>query len=118
MKRKLLISILLLMPFLSFVGSARNELPKVLIIGDSIAGDYFSFVEEQLEGKALLFKPIVINEKGDSASCEGTKMGVKYMDQWIRDAKWDVIHFNFGLHDMKHIDSSTGKNSKNLNHPQ
>jgi lysophospholipase L1-like esterase len=29
-----------------------------------------------------------------------------------------VIHFNFGLHDIKHIDPETGKNSKNLNDPQ
>jgi len=117
MKSKLLISILLLLPCLSFVG-AEHELPKVLIIGDSIAGGYFSFAEEQLERKAILFKPIVINEKGDSTSCEGTTLGVRYIDQWISDSKWDVIHFNFGLHDMKHIDPASGKNSKNLSHPQ
>jgi hypothetical protein len=117
MRSKLLLVILLVMPFLSFIG-ARDELPKVLIIGDSIAGDYFSFTEEQLEGKALLFKPIVINEKGDSTSCEGSTMGAKYIEQWIGDKKWDIIHFNFGLHDIKHIDPITGKNSKNLSHPQ
>jgi hypothetical protein len=117
MRSKLLLVILLVMPFLSFIG-ARDELPKVLIIGDSIAVDYFSFAEEQLEGKALLFKPIVINEKGDSTSCEGSTMGAKYIEQWIGDKKWDIIHFNFGLHDIKHIDPITGKNSKNLSHPQ
>ncbi|MFY0653186.1 MAG: SGNH/GDSL hydrolase family protein [Cyclobacteriaceae bacterium] len=96
---------------------AGKHLPNVLVIGDSIAGGYFSIVEEELKGKALLFKPVVINEKGDSTSCEGTTMGVKYIDEWIGDTKWDVIHFNFGLHDIKHIDPETGKNSKNLNHP-
>ena len=43
---------------------------------------------------------------------------MKEIDKWLGQAKWDVIHFNFGLHDIKHIDPETGKNSKNLNHPQ
>lgn len=90
----------------------------MLIIGDSIAGEYFSFAAEKLEGKAILFKPVVINEKGDSTSCEGTTMGVQHIDEWLGDTDWEVIHFNFGLHDMKHIDPETGKNSKNLNDPQ
>ena len=33
-----------------FQGCAK-KLPKVLIIGDSISGGYFPFVEEQLEAK-------------------------------------------------------------------
>lgn len=96
---------------------AADHLPKVLVIGDSIAGGYFSFVEEELEGKALLFKPVVINDKGDSTSCEGTTKGMEHIERWIGDTKWDVIHFNFGLHDIKHIDPENGRNSKNLNHP-
>ncbi|MEQ9288022.1 MAG: SGNH/GDSL hydrolase family protein [Cyclobacteriaceae bacterium] len=109
-----------LIAFLSIVArlDATEHLPKVLIIGDSIAGGYFSFVEEGLVGEALLFKPIVIDEKGDSTSCEGTTMGVENIEQWIGEAKWDVIHFNFGLHDIKHIDPETGRNSKNLDHPR
>ena len=39
------------------------------------------------------------------------------MDFFLSNNKWDIIHFNFGLHDIKHIDPVTGKNSKNLSHP-
>jgi acyl-CoA thioesterase-1 len=39
------------------------------------------------------------------------------MDSFLSNKKWDIIHFNFGLHDIKHIDPVTGKNSKNLSHP-
>ena len=95
-----------------------EKLPKVLIIGDSIAGDYFPIVEEKLKGKVLLYKATQINDEGEITSCEGTTMGVKHIDDWLGDTKWDVIHFNFGLHDIKHIDPETGKNSKNLNDPQ
>ena len=111
-----LLMIALAIPLLLFV-KCSEELPKVLIIGDSVAGGYFPYVEKQLAGKAKLFKPMVIDEKGDTTSCEGTTMGVKQINEWIGDTDWDVIHFNFGLHDIKHIDPETGKNSKNLNHP-
>jgi lysophospholipase L1-like esterase len=109
--------ILLVMPFLSFIG-ARDELPKVLIIGDSISGGYLPFVDEALRGKANVMQAKITVELGDYMSSGGTTAGVKYIDEWIGDTDWDVIHFNFGLHDIKHIDPDTGKNSKNLNHPQ
>ncbi len=25
------------------------------------------------------------------------------LDKWLAGGKWDVIHFNFGLHDLKHF---------------
>ncbi len=36
------------------------------------------------------------------------------LDSWIGDRKWDVIHFNFGLHDLKYM----GPNDENLADPQ
>jgi lysophospholipase L1-like esterase len=103
--------VLLVISSISFIKST-NHLPKVLIIGDSIAGDYFSIVMNKLEGIAEVQTP---QEPGNGG---GTTNGVLYVDKWIAEAKWDVIHFNFGLHDIKHIDPETGKNSKNLNDPQ
>jgi lysophospholipase L1-like esterase len=103
--------VLLVISSISFIKSTRY-LPKVLIIGDSIAGDYFSIVMNKLEGIAEVQTP---QEPGNGG---GTTNGVLYVDKWIEEAKWDVIHFNFGLHDIKHIDPETGKNSKNLNDPQ
>ena len=96
----------------------NQELPKILIIGDSISGGYFPFVQESLKGKAKVFQPTYIDENGKTKGCcGGTTQGVKEMDFFLSNNKWDIIHFNFGLHDIKHIDPVTGKNSKNLSHP-
>lgn len=103
-----------LLPGFAFQG---NDLPRILIIGDSIAGGYFPFVQEILKGKAILIKPEQLDEDGKPTSCEGTTMGVKNIDAWIGETKWDVIHFNFGLHDMKHVKPGTNRNSKDLNDP-
>ena len=86
----------------------------MLIIGDSISGGYFPFVKEMLKGKAMLARPEQMNEEGRPTSCEGTTMGVANIDAWIGNTKWDIIHFNFGLHDMKHIKPGTNQNSNNL----
>ncbi|MEX1114136.1 MAG: SGNH/GDSL hydrolase family protein [Akkermansiaceae bacterium] len=33
------------------------------------------------------------------ANCGATTQGVKKLKQWLGTGKWDVIHFNFGIHD-------------------
>ncbi len=115
MKSKLLILLLSILPCMAFNGAAE-QLPKVLIIGDSIAGGYLPHLKELLKDKAVVTLPV--KENGETFNCEGTTKGVREIESWMGDTKWDVIHFNFGLHDIKHIDPETGKNSKNLNHPQ
>src|SRR5206468_3020613 len=30
-----------------------------------------------------------------------TTVGLKNLTKWLGDGKWDVIHFNWGLHDLK-----------------
>jgi acyl-CoA thioesterase-1 len=30
-------------------------------------------------------------------------VGLEKMASWLGDGKWDVIHFNFGLHDAKYF---------------
>lgn len=66
---------------------------KILIIGDSISIGYTPFVTKALAGKAT-----VVHNEGNAAH---TGNGVAKLDQWLGDGKWDVIHFNFGLHDLK-----------------
>ena len=85
------------------------NLPNVLIIGDSISIGYTGHVRSQLEGKAN-----VIHNPGNA---EGTTLGLKNLQQWLGDTNWDVIHFNWGLHDLKHVTES-GKNSNNPADPQ
>ena len=68
-------------------------LPRVLLIGDSISIGYTLPVRELLRGKANLHR---IPENGAT-----TATGVAKLDGWLGSGKWDVIHFNFGLHDVK-----------------
>ncbi len=97
-------------------GKVNKELPNVLIIGDSISIGYTKGVQEILKGKANVFRPL--NAKGGFLNCQGTTFGIKKIDEWLSVNKWDVIHFNFGLHDLKHVDAKTGKNSKEQSDPQ
>ena len=83
------------------IGS-RN-VPNILIIGDSISMGYTPFLKEILADKAYVWHP--------DENCEGTTKGVLKIDEWIGTTKWDIIHFNFGLHDLKHVNAETGANS-------
>jgi acyl-CoA thioesterase-1 len=69
-------------------------LPRVLLIGDSISMGYTVPVRELLKGKANLHR---IPANGGS-----TKDGLEKLGAWLGAQKWDVIHFNWGLHDLKH----------------
>lgn len=87
------------------------NLPNVLIIGDSISIGYTELVRAQLEGKAN-----VIHNPGNA---QGTTLGLEKLQEWLGDTKWDVIHFNWGLHDLKHVkEAGTAKNSNDPNDPQ
>ncbi len=68
-------------------------LPRVLLIGDSISIGYTIPVRELLRGKANVHR---IPENGGP-----TTKGLAGLDQWLGETKWDVIHFNWGLHDLK-----------------
>ena len=97
-------------------GSALfGKLPKVLLIGDSISMGYYPFVKDSFFGKAEVLRPMKSN--GDMYNCQGTTNGVLGIADWIADIEWDVIHFNFGLHDIKHIDWITKKNSNSQEDP-
>lgn len=107
--KKLLTLIHLLSLSLAFTlhAETKPELPKVLIIGDSISIGYTPHVTKQLTGKA-----IVKHHKGNA---QHTGTGLKKIDQWIGEKKWDVIHFNWGLWDLcyRHPDSKVqGKRDK------
>ena len=77
------------------------KLPNVLIIGDSISIGYTVAVRELLAGKANVYRP--------PTNCGPTTNGLAGIDAWIGDKKWDVIHFNWGLHDLKFITDDPSK---------
>lgn len=99
----------------NLVAGFVDELPKVLLLGDSISIGYTPFVKEMLKGKANVFRPTL--ENGNPENCNGTTKGVTETDRWIGETKWDIIHFNFGLHDLKHVNGETGANSNNPGDP-
>ncbi len=37
-------------------------------------------------------------------NCRQVAYGIEHLDAWLGSGHWDVIHFNFGLHDMKYLD--------------
>jgi len=89
-------ALLLLLTALTAALHAQT-LPRVLIIGDSISIGYTPFVDKQFAGKAT------VAHSPANAGTSGN--GVFMMDGWLNDkqGKWDVIHFNFGLHDLKRM---------------
>jgi acyl-CoA thioesterase-1 len=70
-------------------------LPRVLLIGDSISMGYTLPVRALLAGKANVHR---IPQNGGP-----TKNGVAHIDAWLGSGKWDVIHFNWGIHDLKYM---------------
>lgn len=108
--------ILCVSPFLSSAFfTSKNELPNVLLIGDSISIGYTPFVQDLLKNKAHVFRPML--ENGKAENCSGTTNGVENIERWLGTTKWDVIHFNFGLHDLKHVNPETGAASTNSKDP-
>lgn len=71
-------------------------LPRVLLVGDSISIGYGLPVRKLLAGKANVHR---IPANGGTAA-----NGVFMVDSWLGKEKWDVIHFNFGLHDLKRLE--------------
>ena len=69
------------------------KLPRVLLIGDSISRGYTLDVRKVMAGKANVHRA--------PENCGPTANGMKKIDIWLGDGQWDVIHFNFGIHDRK-----------------
>ncbi|NBR06484.1 MAG: SGNH/GDSL hydrolase family protein [Planctomycetes bacterium] len=69
------------------------KLPRVLLIGDSVSRGYTLPARVALERKANLHRA--------PENCGPAANGIKKMDVWLGEGKWDVIHFNFGIHDRK-----------------
>ena len=67
------------------------KLPRVLLIGDSVSRGYTQPTRVALAGKANVHRA--------PANCGPTASGLKNLDVWLGAGKWDVIHFNFGIHD-------------------
>jgi acyl-CoA thioesterase-1 len=79
-----------------------RNLPNVLVIGDSISIGYTLPTRALLKGKVNLHR---IPTNGGP-----TTKGIAEIEKWLGKKKWDLIHFNWGLHDLKYM----GKDGTNL----
>jgi lysophospholipase L1-like esterase len=84
-------------------------LPKVLLIGDSISQGYTQPVAQLLLGQCNVRRP--------RANCGDTRAGLANLDDWLGDVQWDLIHFNFGLHDLcyRHPEATEQGNRDKIN---
>jgi lysophospholipase L1-like esterase len=69
------------------------KLPRVLLIGDSVSRGYTLATQKALAGAANVHRA--------PENCGPTANGLKKLKVWLGDGKWDIIHFNFGIHDRK-----------------
>jgi len=83
-------------------------LPRVLIIGDSISIGYTLALRQVLKGVANVHRP--------PENCESTREGLAKLDRWLGEGKWDLIHFNWGLHDLKYVDAQGNRVSVDKGH--
>lgn len=85
------------------------NLPNVLLIGDSIMGGYSKGTKNLLKDEAN-----VVRHPGNAGD---TNNGLRKLDGWLSDVEWDVIHFNWGLHDLcyRHPDSKVYGNRDKVN---
>ncbi len=106
--------ILTLTPFC--LSKDSESLPRVLILGASNSILLTDNVRDNLKGEALVFRA---EKNGEPENCSGTTKGIANISRWLSDhgGNFDVITFNFGMHDLKRVDPVTRKSSSNPDHP-
>jgi len=95
-------------PVRSRIAAENANKQRVLILGDSISMGYTPIVKRLLRDDTWVMRP---NE-----NCAGTTKGIANVDRWlqIEGGRFDLIWFNFGLHDLKRV-KPDGKNSNDAN---
>jgi len=80
----------------------ETRLPRVLLIGDSIARDYYPEVEKRLAGKAFVGRLATSRFVADPVL-------LKEIELVLNQEKFDVIHFNNGMHGWQHSEEEYRK---------
>jgi hypothetical protein len=68
-----------------------HDLPRVMLIGDSITRGYYPAVEAKLKGKAYVSRITTSKAIGDPALM--TELAV-----FLKQNRYAVVHFNIGMH--------------------
>lgn len=87
-----------------------KKIPNVLLYGDSVSIMYTSQVRKSLEGKATVIRLFKNGGSSHNFIPNMDKMNETMFQPNLEGGwkfKWDVIHFNVGLHDLKYL---KGKN--------
>src|SRR5262252_6427535 len=80
----------------------ETNLPRVLLIGDSIVRDYYSEVEKRLAGKAFVARLATSRFVADPVL-------LKEIEMVLGGTKFDVIQFNNGMHGWQHSEQEYQK---------
>ena len=85
-------------------GGGTRDIPRILIIGDSISEGYTPYVRDMLENKLAVFH--------NPGNAEHTGTGLRLLEEWLGTGDWDMIHFNWGLWDLcyRHPESTVQGN--------
>ena len=83
-------------------GANKTDLPHVLLIGNSITRGYYGKVEAALKEKAYVGRLSNSKSIGDPALIEELAVVLK-------NTKFDVIHFNNGLHGFDYTEEEYDK---------
>ncbi len=98
-------------PVRAQIAAEDADKQRVLILGDSISMGYTPIVKRLLREDTVVVRP--------RENCAGTTKGVANIDRWLQldGGRFDLIWFNFGLHDLKRVKPS-GKNSNDPDDPR
>ena len=80
----------------------ETNLPRVLLIGDSIARDYYPEVEKRLAGKAFVARLATSRFVADPVL-------LKEIESVLEGVKFDVVQFNNGMHGWQHSEAEYRK---------
>jgi hypothetical protein len=80
----------------------ESNLPRVLLIGDSIARDYYPEVEKRLAGKAFVARLATSRFVADPVL-------LKEIELVLNGTKFDIIQFNNGMHGWQHSEAEYRK---------
>ena len=72
--------------------SGQNDLPLVILLGDSIRINYQDTVRAELKGKAEVWSP--------KDNCAHTLYTLQNLEKWLAGRRPSVVHINAGLHDL------------------
>ena len=76
-----------------------DDLPVVILLGDSIRMNYQNTVAAELKGKAIVWSP--------KENCRHSAYTLEQVEKWLKGRKASVVHINVGLHDLW-LNSETG----------